>query len=166
MADTDNLKNGTGKPYLAIFDSSEAPILDLVSNVPIGVFVTSFTYKYVEDGVDEAEVIIQTPNQNIADHPNLQYLMPIKLQWGWIYSDGTSKSGPVRSVVVKDYTLGFNEEGVKFTLKLADSSFLLKKEPANYSEGTNKNEDSFNQYLEQLVTGTFELEIIDFSLQK
>ena len=169
MALTPNLKDGTGKPYVAIFDASEAPILDLLYNAPLGVFVTSFSYTYVEDGVDEAELTIQTSNQDIADHLNLQYLMPIKLQWGWVYPDGTSKSGPVRSVVIKDYNLTFNEEGVKMDIELSDSSFLLKKEPADYSEGDgiprpSNTEDGFNKYLDQLLEGTFPIEVINHEI--
>lgn len=128
-----DLKKGTGTPYVAIFDSDGNPIICPLNNMPIGMFVTKFNYKYVEEGADTAEITIQTNNINIADHSALQYLMPIKLQWGWLYHNRGSESSPVRTVVVKDISLRFSPEGVTMDLDLSDSSFLLKGTAANYN---------------------------------
>ena len=50
MEDSDNiLLNGTGTPYVAIFDSKKNPIIDSVSGLPIGELVSSFTYVYDEE---------------------------------------------------------------------------------------------------------------------
>lgn len=162
----ENLYKGMGTPYLAIFDSAETPIIDSLHNLPIGVFVTYFKYNYVEDGIDTGEIVIETNNTNVSDHPSLQYLMPLKLQWGWIYPDGSSLSGPMRSIVVKDHKLSFTPKGVKFTIELSDSSFLTKSEPADYTgpHGDLKNQCEFLGYVDNLLKGTGQdIEVVSFN---
>lgn len=164
------LEKGTGTPYIAMFDESNQPILDLSMGLPLGVFVDKFKYVYTEDGCDTATIDLQTSNINIADHPGLQYLMTIKLQWGWIYPDGGSKSGPVRSLVVKDYSLSFTNEGVKMTLELSDSSFLLKTEPPTHNGGKNKplsKDDNIYKHIEGAIKGTpYNIKIVDITPTK
>lgn len=90
------LHKGTGTPYLAIFDGGKSAIIDPLNNLPIGVFVTSFQYDYEEGKEDSGRIIIETNNTNLISLKSLQYMMPLFLQWGWIYSDSTSKSGPLK----------------------------------------------------------------------
>ena len=43
------LPDGTGTPYLAIFNTSGQPIMDDKNGLPIGMLVTSFKYVYEEE---------------------------------------------------------------------------------------------------------------------
>ena len=129
------LPNGTGATYLAIFDPQNKPIYDIHKNLPIGLFVTNFSFEEDEEEDDCGEIVIETDNVEIINTPQLNYLMPIRLQWGWIYPNGQSKSSPVKSVVVKKHKIDFTNEGVKFTIEVASSTFLLKTQPARYGSG-------------------------------
>lgn len=162
-----NLYKGTGTPYLALFDSSESPIIDTLYGLPLGIFVTSFKYQYCEDGCDTGEIVIETANTNISDHPSLQYLMPVILQWGWLYPDGSKKVSPLRSVVVKDHKVEFSPTGVKFTIELSDSSFLLKAEASDYSGAKSdlKKQGDYMNYVEKVLSGTgTNIDVIQFGI--
>lgn len=151
------LKKGTGTPYVAIFNGSNDPIIDLTLGLPIGVFVEDFKYKYVEDGCDTAEIGLKTNNVNIADHPDLQYLMTIKLQWGWLFPDGTTESSPVRSLVIKDYSIDFTRDGVNMNIELIDSSFLLKNEPPTITDDKERplsSKDKEYKHIEGVLKGS------------
>ena len=43
------LEHGTGTPYVAIFNQMGTAIVDPVTLLPLGVFVTSFEYTYSDD---------------------------------------------------------------------------------------------------------------------
>lgn len=95
------LLNGNGTPYLAIFDGAGSPIMDIFNDLPIGMEVENFNYKYTEGKGDKGKFTIVTDFVDIVDHPSLQFKMPLKIQWGWIFSDSSFKSSPVRLVNIK-----------------------------------------------------------------
>ena len=145
------IPDGTCGTYVALFDTEKKPIFDDIKGFPLGMFVTSFSYEDDEDDDDSGELVIETDNVEITNLPNLGYLMPLKLQWGWVYPNGTYKSSPVKTVVIKKHKVDFTTEGVKFTIEFASASFLLKSQPAKYG-GNNKNMD-FLTYLMNAANG-------------
>lgn len=157
------LPQGTGKPYLAIFDMKGNPILDLDKGLPIGLFVTGFTYEDDETKDDCGEIEIQTDNVNLVGQEQLKYLMPIQIQWGWEGPSGRLQSSPVRSVVIKEHDVDFTPEGVKFTLKISSSTFLLKAKAPVYNTGPNG--DTLRYIINLAENGGFPLLITDYSIK-
>ena len=147
-------------PYLAIFDGLGNPILDNKYQVPIGMFITSFKYKYTNEGPDEGTFTIESDNTDIIMHDKLQYLMPLKLQWGKSFPDGKLESSPVRSVVVKKHKISLLADGVKMTVDFADASFLVQATPAKYSD-YNK---SIKEYLKGILKGqSVPFQVVDYA---
>ena len=138
------LVNGNGTPYLAIFDGAGTPIMDDGNDMPIGPEVESFSYNYTEGKGDSGEFTIVTDYVGIVDNPSLQFKMPLKIQWGWIFSDSSFKSSPVRIVNVKGHKIDFTPEGVKFTIEFADAMFL-EAEPSKFVGNKTTYLEAFNE---------------------
>ena len=126
------LLNGNGTPYLSLFDVTVSPIKDEFIDIPNGMEVENFNYKYTEGKGDKGRFTIVTDFVGIVDHPSLQFKMPLKIQWGWIFSDRSFKSGPVRLVNVKSHQIEFTPEGVRFTIEFADAKMFLEAEPSTF----------------------------------
>ena len=140
------LVNGNGTPYLAIFDGAGSPIMDEFNGIPIGMEVENFNYKYTE-------------GKGIVDHPSLQFKMPLKIQWGWIFSDSSFKSGPVRLVNIKSHQIEFTPEGVKFTIEFADAKMFLEAEPSKFVG----NKTEYLEVFKELALGKMPLIVTDYS---
>lgn len=153
------LVNGNGTPYLAIFDGVGSPIMDEFNNLPIGMEVVSFNYKYTEGKGDKGKFTIVTDYVGIVDTPQLQFKMPLKIQWGWIFSDNTFKSGPVRLVNVKSHDIDFTPEGVRFTIEFADAKMFLEAEPSKYVG----NKTEYLEVFKELALGKMPLTVLDYS---
>lgn len=130
MENTKSLKNGTGTAYLAIFDNNKKPVCDN-RGIPIGVYMSDFWYQYEEDGSDSAEITLNTDDPDIVDIPALAHDNTLRVQWGLIFSDGTSESSPVRKIVIRDHDIDFDENGVKLLLKCTDGADKIKALPAD-----------------------------------
>lgn len=153
------MEGGSATPYLAIFDGRSNPIVDPLTNLPIGTYVTNFEYVYNEEDDDTFEITLTCDNPNLIDLPQLSYLMPLLLQWGWIFSDGSSNCGPVRKVVIRDSESNFSDSGVKIVLKGTDAFALTKVMPAN-------NEDEIMvKWITNNLEGKFYIDIIDYEVQ-
>lgn len=133
------LFEGMGTPYLGIYDVRGYPITDPAKgDTPLGMYVSSFEYTYIEGEPDEGQFIIETDNPEIVSLPQLQYRMPIKLQWGYIFPN-SDKVGPLCSplkiMMIMDNSCTFTQNGVKVTIKFSDSTVLLKTMPPTYYGG-------------------------------
>lgn len=153
------LKDGNGTPYLAIFDGVGSPIMDTFNDLPIGMEVVNFSYKYTEGKGDKGRFTIVTDNVGIGDIPELQFKMPLKLQWGWIFSDGTFVSGPVRLVNIKSHEIEFSPEGVRLVVEFADAKMFLEAEPSKYVG----NKTEYLDVFKELASGKMPLTVIDYS---
>jgi hypothetical protein len=129
----DRLPSGHAMPYIAIFDQKGDPIMDPFTELPLGMYVTEFTYKFDEEDDDELNIVIETGNPDIASLPAFKNRFPLIVQWGYIYPNGGKKVSQPRTVIVRDDTLDINESGIKVTLKCTDSFSLLKSQPADRS---------------------------------
>jgi len=149
------LKHGTATPYIAIFNSRGKPIICPKNKMPIGMNVSNWHYEYDEEKEDSAEITVETDNPDLIDHPDLAEQKTIKLQWGYIYDDGTSHSGPTRSVIIRETDTDFGDDGIKIKLKCTDSFAVTKSTPADMEEKV------FATWLKQNIQGKFFVEIVD-----
>lgn len=147
------LPNGTGTPYLAIFGVSGSPIMDTTKDLPIGMFVTSFEYQYIEEKSDKGQFVIVTDNTEIVVHPELDYKMGLQLQWGWILPNGDIISGPVRKVVITEHKVQFSPSGVEFTIKFSDSTYVLDTIPATYENQEKGGKEWYRKVIENSPVG-------------
>lgn len=145
------LDEGMGTPYLAVFDGFKKPIIDPVSQLPIGVFLDNFIYEYNEDKEDSGSFVLITGNPNLGDIPELSYFMPLYLQWGYILANGTVKASPLRKVMIVGSNTTFGQEGVSIEIKFADAAaIILKNSPAKYFSDPDimsKDEIAYWEYL-------------------
>ena len=142
------LQNGTGTPYLAIFNGSQQPIMDSKNNLPIGVFVTSFEYSYIEEDCDEGKIFIETDNPDLVALDELDYYRPLQLQWGYIFPSKLTYVGPIRKVMITGREVTFDESGTHITLTVSDASVILKNISAKYF-----NTGGFVEYLTDILNG-------------
>ena len=152
------LPGGTGTPYLAIFDSKGKPIIEPKSGLPLGMLVTNFSYEYIEEKEDKAEISIECDNPDIVDHPSLRTQSPLSLQWGWIYPDGTSNNGPIRKVVIRDRDISFGENGIKLEISCTDAFALTKVSPAQLEDR------AFRTWVKNNIEGKFYIDVVDYSI--
>lgn len=157
MAENNILPDGMAMPYVAIFDSGGRAILEPVTQLPLGTFVVNFFYQYKEEKEDECEIVLETNNPNLIDLPALTPNMPLRVQWGYIFSDKTSKSGPVRTVAIRDIDANFSESGVKYTLKCTDPFAITKNVRAELKE------QMFSTWVENNLADRFSIEVVDFT---
>lgn len=143
------LQNGTGTPYLAVFNGHGKPIVDPKNNLPIGIFMTSFEYVYDEEDVDNGRFSIDTDNPDLAALPELDYYSPLILQWGYIYPSNQAYIGPIRKTMITGRDVVFNETGTHITIEFSDASVILKNMPARYFENTS----GFLKYIEDILLG-------------
>ena len=128
------LDNGTGTPYLAIFNGAGGVIVNPRDNMPIGELVTSFRYKYKEDGVDEGEFTVRTDNPDLPSLETLQYNKSIILQWGYIYPHQAPFIGPPRSVIITEHNISWSYDGVTIKIGFAARDILTKNIPADWRQ--------------------------------
>lgn len=82
------LYKGTGTPYLAIFDNQGIPVMNPLTGIPLGAYISSWSYVYDEEKENLATITIDTGNPDTVDVEALQENRDIFLQWGYIFSDG------------------------------------------------------------------------------
>jgi len=162
MEETYTLEQGTGTPYLAIFDGGDQPITDPKSMLPIGMLLDNFIYEYNEEKEDSGSFVLTMDNPDLGDLPQLAYKMPLKLQWGWILPDGKAICGPQRKVIITGNNSSFTPEGVTLEIKFSDASILLKNSPSKYFQA----DKNFYEALGKLCEGsTIGVHILDYSTE-
>lgn len=127
VSDPAILLEGTGTPYLAIFNQQGMPIMNLITGIPLGAYVSSFTYSFKEGSENEANIVFDVGNPDIVDQKDLQINQTIWLQWGYIYSDGTSCCNQPIAVKIRDYNAIFDDSGTHSTLKCIDGTGDLRR---------------------------------------
>ena len=151
-------EKGMATAYVAIFDSTGKPIFDPLSNLPIGIFVTDFNYTFIEEKSDTASFTILTDNPNLVDLPKLSQQSVLKLQWGFIFEDGTSDSSQVRTVSIADHSVDFNENGITIKYSCTDLfSSVAKQNPADLENRI------FNTWVKNNIEGKFGFEIVNYN---
>lgn len=123
------LYNGTGQPYMALFDSSGMPIMNPITNIPLGVYISSWNYLYDEEKENLATLTFETGDPDTVDIPAIQENSILFLQWGYIYPDGQFISSPVKILKVRDFEAVFDSTGTHVTIKCVDSVGDLRHQP-------------------------------------
>ena len=121
------LQDGTGTPYIALFSKDGMPIMNKLTSIPLGAYLSSFYYKSDESDPNEADLTFDVGNPDTVDQEELQVNKDIWIQWGYIYSDGTSISNTPKSLKIKDFDILFDDSGTHCTLKCADGTLDLVK---------------------------------------
>lgn len=137
------LFNGTATPYLALFDSQGIPIMNPLTGIPIGAYISTWAYKYDEEKENLATITFDTGDPDTVDIESLQEGQTIYLQWGYIYPDGQSISGPIKSIKVRDLDCNFDSTGTHVTLKCIDTVGDLRFHPP-YSHSDMEEYSLFN----------------------
>lgn len=150
------LPNGFGMPFVKVTDSKNKPIIDALSQLPIGELVTSFDYTYREEKDDECNITINCNNPDLIDLPSLREQQYLMVQWGWVYSDSTYIPGVPRKVMVRDVNMRFSNQGIIITLKCTDGFSIMKSQQlkkntednfANWIKGALSNNYKFKCYI-------------------
>lgn len=116
-----NLEKGTGTPYIALFSETGEPVINPLTGIPIGVYVTSFTFGSGDEDEDVLRITIDTGNPDTIDIPEIQEGNQLHVQWGYIYSDGSSNSSNVHIVKIKQLEVNFNDQGTHINITAKDS---------------------------------------------
>ena len=131
------LQQGTGQPYVAIFDSMGMPIKNTLTGIPIGAYMTRFDFTYDEEQENLATINLDTGDPDTVDIKELQENRIIFLQWGYIYPNGEFISSPVRCIKVRDFDCMFDDTGTHITIKCIDGTGDLRYFPPYvYSESS------------------------------
>lgn len=158
MAETKILKFGNATPYLAIFDGKRQPVVDPKSGLPIGMLMTSFDFEFDEDKPNKAEFVLETDNPDLVMHPALDYQMPLRLQWGWIFPDGTADTSKVRSVIVTNHKIKHGRDKIELRVECKDASILLQQQPARvFQQSTD-----YKDWVIGLLNGRVGISLLDY----
>lgn len=123
------LYHGTATPYLALFNEIGMPILESNTGIPIGAYITSFSYKTEESKENLCTILFTTGNPASVDNPAIQENSTIIVQWGYIYPDASSVSSPAIALKIRDVDITFDDQGTKVTLKCVDKTARIRTMP-------------------------------------
>lgn len=138
------LDHGTATPYVAIFSELGTPVLHPTTGVPLGAYISQFQYKYDEEKHNECTITFDCGDPDVVDEKSFPKDMKIFVQWGYIYSDGTSISSEAKSLRVRDYNVDFDDSGVHSTLVCLDiKADLLLSIPVKPNGDESKTLDKF-----------------------
>ena len=141
-----NLKEGTAAPYVSLFDSNYLPIRNALTGIPLGAYMSKFSYRYDQETENVCEVTLNTGNPETADLKEIAEGAMVNVQYGYIYYDGTHKSSKVHSLKVKELDCTFDDQGTHITLRLKDAASDLRTAPPYKSNGDEEN--TFKTFLD------------------
>lgn len=130
------LMDGTATPYLAIFSEEGMPVMNKLTGIPLGAYISQFQYKFDEEHENECIINFDTGNPDVVDQEDLQTGKTIWLQWGYIYPDGTSICNEPKAIKVKDFNCTFNDSGTHVALKCVDGTGDIRQELPLKADGS------------------------------
>ena len=78
------LYKGMGQPYLALFNFGGMPIMNPITGIPLGAYISTWSYRYDEEKENLATLTFDTGNPDTVDIAEIQENQNICLQWGYI----------------------------------------------------------------------------------
>lgn len=123
------LFQGTAAPYVALFNEIGMPIMNTITGIPLGAYIHGFNYKTDESKENLCTITLTTGNPITVDNGAIQEGCTLLIQWGYIYPDGSSLSGPVISLKIRDMDITFDGQGTKIVLKCVDKSGKIRQMP-------------------------------------
>ena len=121
-SDPSILMEGTATPYLAIFSEDGIPVMNQLTGIPLGAYISQFQYKFDEEQENDGTLNFDVGNPDIVDQDDLQTNKTIWLQWGYIYPDGSSVCNKPKAIKVKDFNCTFDDTGTHVALKCIDGT--------------------------------------------
>lgn len=157
------LPKGFGMPFVKVTDSKNQIILDPITKLPLGTFITQFDYVYREEDDDECNISLTVNNPDIADIPALREQQYLTVQWGYVLDDSNYIPSSARRVMVRDVDIRFSMQGVVITLRCTDGASLLKQKQLSKNK-----DDNFVDWIQQALGnyrfGTF-IESEDYEVE-
>lgn len=144
---------GTATPYIALFDSSGVPIKNPLTNIPLGAYISKFSFKYDEEKENNCSLTFDTGNPDTIDIDAFKEGRTLNIQWGYIYSNGTSYSGPLRGLKIKDVNAVFDNLGTHITLKCIDATVELRTLPSHRPSAEDDDNDGVSSMADYLDRG-------------
>lgn len=143
------LPQGTGTPYVALYDGANIPIVDAFTGMAITTFMTDFKFDMVEGQTKVAELTFKLPLKFALKASTIAPDAPIKVVMGWIYPDQKFTHGPAWDMMVTSREVSFTQHAIDFTLTLSDRTILYNNTPADYDlEGIKTSLDLIKKLLE------------------
>lgn len=116
-----NLEHGTGTPYIALFTEAGEAIMNPLTGIALGAYVTDFNFNAGDEKEDGLRMQIDTGNPDSADIEEIQESKQICVQWGYVYSDGSSRSSKIHLMKIKQLESVFDDQGTHLTITAKDS---------------------------------------------
>lgn len=123
------LYQGTGTPYVALFNQIGMPIINTATGIPLGAYIHTFSYKTDESKENLCTIQLSTGNPITVDNTSIQEGNSIIIQWGYIFPDASSISSDPISLKIRDMDILFDDNGTKITLKCVDKSGKIRQMP-------------------------------------
>lgn len=140
------LHHGTGMPYLALFTAEGMPIMNPITGIPLGAYISNWNYIYDEEKENTSTIVLDTGDPDTVDIKELQENKDIFLQWGYFFSDGSIISGPQINIKVRDFNCIFDSSGTHVTLTCIDGTNHLRFMPAH--KPTDSDSDNMVRFLD------------------
>ena len=121
-SDPSILLKGTATPYLAIFSEEGMPIMNQITGIPLGAYISRFQFKYSEEEENLATLTFECGNPDIVDQEDLGENKTIILQCGYIYADGTAVCNKPKAVKIRDFNCTFDDSGTHASILCIDST--------------------------------------------
>ena len=153
MESSNNLYNGVAMPYLSIFDQGGMPVNNPLTGIPLGVYISNFSYKYDEEKENQASLTLDTGDPDTVDISELQEGRTLLLQWGYIYPDGSHKSSPVKPIKVKDLNCKFDSSGTHVTILCIDGISNLRHSPPHSPSSAEDDNDGVSSMVDFMNRG-------------
>ena len=125
-ASASNLSYGTATPYIALFNAFYEPIMNPLTNIPLGAYMSRFTYTFDQEHENVCEATFDTGDPSTADIEELQEGYEMGVQFGYIYPDGTYKSSKLHILKIKELDYTFDDRGTHITVRMRDSANDLR----------------------------------------
>lgn len=122
------LYEGTGTPYIALFSEDGDPIMNPLTGIPLGAYMTSFIVKMGEGEEDVGSIVLDTGDPDTVDIEEIQENKKLYVQWGYLYPNGQSFSSKVHSLEIKQRDVTFDDQGTHVTLSVKDAVSNLRQD--------------------------------------
>ena len=144
---------GTATPYLALFNSDGMPVMNTITSIPLGAYITKFSFKYDEEKENQCVLTFETGDPDTVDIPELQEGKTLNIQWGYIYPDGSFVSGPIKGLKIKDFNCIFDSTGTHATIKCVDATVELRRVPPHRPSAEDDDDDGVSSMVDFLERG-------------
>lgn len=144
---------GTATPYLAIFNSEGMPVMNTITGIPLGAYITNFMYKYDEEKENQAQLTFDTGSPDTVDIEELQEGETIYLQWGYVFPNGEFIASPIKSIKVKDFDCTFDSMGTHATILCVDGVVALRHLPPHRPSAEDDDDDGVSSMVDFLDRG-------------